>query len=403
MFTSDRYPDIVYIEEVMREGMQIEDAAIPVADKVALLDALSDTGLDQIAVGSFVSARYTPQMACIEELARKFTPRPGVTYLALALNARGAERAQVYAPPLTIERGSPRPRLSCHMCDVFVRRNVNRSQADEIAAWPRTVAKAKAAGAREASIGVNAAFGSNFLGDFPVESVLRMLEIQHALWDEAGSPVTELRLGDPMGWSHPAKVTELLMGCRRRWPALNDFSLHLHDSRGMAMACVYAGILALDATHTLRLEGTLAGIGGCPYCGSGRATGMVATEDLVHMLEGMDYRTGVDMPRLLACVDMLERMIGRMGWGHVVRAGPRPTERATLLDINAPFIETLVQAQHFRRGPAAYAGGIVPWREPIHSPYRDRVDQGLPAYDTDGDWPWTQPHFPQGQHKGTAA
>ena len=110
LFTCDHHPDIVYIEEVMREGMQIEDAAIPVADKVALLDALSDTGLDQIAVGSFVSARYTPQMACIEELARKFTPRPGVTYLALALNARGAERAQVYAPPLTIERGSPRPR-----------------------------------------------------------------------------------------------------------------------------------------------------------------------------------------------------------------------------------------------------------------------------------------------------
>ncbi|MFM9999636.1 MAG: hypothetical protein ACKVP1_12075 [Burkholderiaceae bacterium] len=395
MFTCDHHPDIVYIEEVMREGMQIEGAAIAVADKVALLDALSQTGLDQIAVGSFVSARYTPQMACMEELASQFTPRPGVTYLALALNARGAERAQAYAPPLTIERGSPRPRLSCHMCDVFVRRNINRSQADEVAAWPGIVAKAKAAGRREASIGVNAAFGSNFLGDFPIEAVMRMLEIQHAMWHEAAIPVTELRFGDPMGWCHPAKVTELLARCRRRWPALKDFSLHLHNSRGMAMACIYAGILALDASHTLRLEGTLGGIGGCPYCGNGRATGMVATEDLVHMLDGMGYRTSVDMRRLLSCVDMLERMIGRASWGHVSRAGPRPADRSELLDINAPFIETLDQAQHFRRGPAAYEGGVVPWREPIQSAYRDRIDQGLPAYDVDGDWPWTQPHFPQ--------
>jgi len=393
MFTSSQYPDIVYIEEVMRDGLQIENARIPVQQKVELLDALSLTGLDQIAVGSFVSSRYTPQMACIEELASSFHPQPGITYLALALNARGVERAQAYSPPLTVERGSGKPKLGCHMCDVFVRRNVNRSQADEMAAWPAIIEKARATGATEAGISLNAAFGSNFLGDFSVEAVQRLLEIQHALWDQAGIAVTEVKLGDPMGWVHPAKVTRLLKWIKTRWPRINDFGLHLHNSRGMAMTSIYAAIITLDKDDTLRLEGTLGGIGGCPYCGNGQATGMVATEDLVHMLEDMGYLTGVDLPKLIECAHMLETMLGRMTWGHVSRAGPRPDTAAQLLDINAPFVETLENAQHFRRGPAAYEGGLTPWAEPIRSAYRERVDKGLPAYEVDGDWPWAQPFF----------
>ena len=106
-----RYPGIVYTEEGMREGMQIEDANIPIDAKVALLDALSETGLKRIVVGSFVSPRYTPQMARMDELMQKFHPKEGVTYTALALNAQGVERARQYSPPLTIERGSGRPTL----------------------------------------------------------------------------------------------------------------------------------------------------------------------------------------------------------------------------------------------------------------------------------------------------
>src|SRR5438034_10678825 len=102
------WPTIDFMEESMREGMQIESADISVDDKVRLLDALSDTGLRRIVVGSFVSPRYTPQMARIDEILAKFTPRPGVTYTALALNQRGVERAMQYSPPLTIERRRPR-------------------------------------------------------------------------------------------------------------------------------------------------------------------------------------------------------------------------------------------------------------------------------------------------------
>ena len=138
---SGRYPEIVYTEEGMREGMQIEDANIPIDAEVALLDALSETGLKRIVVGSFVSPRYTPQMARIDELMQKFHPKEGVTYTALALNEQGVERAKQYSPPLTIER-STRPTLRVHMCDVFARRNTNRTQMQEMAVWPKVIANA---------------------------------------------------------------------------------------------------------------------------------------------------------------------------------------------------------------------------------------------------------------------
>ena len=193
------YPKITYTEEGLREGMQIEDANISVDDKVALLDALSETGLKRIVVGSFVSPRYTPQMERIDEIVKKFHPKEGVTYTALALNERGIERAREYSPPLTLDRGSGRPSLGCHMCDVFARRNTNRSQMQEMEAWPRIIAKAQEEGATEAGIGTNATFGSNFLGDFSVDMVMKFMEQQHGLWDEVGIPVTQVSVGDPMG------------------------------------------------------------------------------------------------------------------------------------------------------------------------------------------------------------
>ena len=148
---------------------------------------------------------------------------------------------------------------------------------------------------------------------------------------------------------------------------------------------------------SLSLDGTIGGFGGCPYCGNGRATGMAATEDAMHMMEGMGIDTGVDLDKLVDAVWMAEEILGRQLWGHVSRAGARPTDKDSLFDPNAPFVETLDQATHFKLGPSAYEGpdAIYPWREPIASPYRDRVDQDLPAYDINGDWPWTEDFFPK--------
>ncbi|MBG9390688.1 hypothetical protein [Caenimonas aquaedulcis] len=402
MFTSDRYCDIVYTDETMREGMQIEDASIPVADKIALLDALSETGLERIMVGSFVSAKYTPQMRHIEEIVTAFKPKPGVIYTALALNPRGLERAQEFMPPLSNEQGRRRPRLYCHMCDVFVRRNANKGQADEMATWKPTIEKAKAAGVAEATIGLNAIFGSNFIGDIPVDLGMKMFELQHSLWDEAGITVKQIILSDPMGWCHPAKVTEYFTRIKAKWPDITDFSLHVHNTRGMAMPSIYAALMALGKDDVLRLEGTVGGIGGCPYCGNGVATNMVPTEDLVHMLDGMGYTTGVRIDKLIECCLMVEKMIGRQTMSHVAKTGPRPVDPKDFYDANTPFVETMAHAQHFRVGPSAYEGAISPWKEPVTSLYRDRIDRGLPAYELDGSFPWDEPWVPKPQRAATA-
>ena len=266
---TSRYPKIVYTEEGMREGMQIEDANIPVDAKVELLDALSETGLKQIVVGSFVSPKYTPQMARIDEIVSKFHPKPGVMYTALALNEKGLERAKQYSPPLTIMR-SRRPQLRVHQCDVFARRNTNRSQMQEMAAWQKVIDNSVRDGVKEAGIGTNATFGSNFVGDFSVDMTMKFLEKQHALWDAVGIKVTSVSIGDPMGWCHPVKVEEIFGHVKRRWPEINTFSAHLHNSRGMAIVSAYAAITALDGDDTLHLQGTIGGIGGCPYCGNGQ-------------------------------------------------------------------------------------------------------------------------------------
>ena len=394
---ANRYPKIVFTEEVMREGMQIESASIPVEDKVELLNALSETGLQNIVVGSFVSPKYTPQMKRIEEVLAKFKPREGVTYLAMIPNERGMERAREFSPPLTLSRGRALPRTSCHQCDVFTRRNYNRSQMKEMSGWAKTIAAAKAKGATEAGIGTNATFGSNFLGDFSVDVTMKFLTKQHELWDAAGIKVTQVSVGDPMGWVHPVKVEEIFTRVKKMWPEVHDFRAHLHNARGMAITATYAGIKCLDEKDTLRVETTLGGIGGCPYCGCGQATGMMPTEDFVHMLEGMGIDTGVDLDKLIKCCWLLEKILGRMAWGHVSRAGPRPMKKERLFDANAPFVETLDQAKHFMFGPKLYEGGINPWSEPITSPYLERLGKDQPMFEVDGNWPWQEPFFPKVQ------
>ncbi|MCH8311137.1 MAG: citramalate synthase, partial [Chloroflexi bacterium] len=237
------YPTVTYKEEGMREGMQIEDASIPVEDKVRLLDALSETGLKHIVVGSFVSPRYTPQMAQIDEVVSRFTPKPGVRYTALALNEQGRKRAREHSPPLDIgEDGPYRPGLSCHMCDVFARRNTNRSQAQEMATWEQTVAIARDRGATEAGIGNNASWGSNFVGKFSNDDRMDILERQHVMWDEAEIAVTSVSLGDPMSWCMPHEVKSQLEVIKARWPEIKNFTLHLHNGRGLPLVPAYAAL-----------------------------------------------------------------------------------------------------------------------------------------------------------------
>ncbi|GAA1228010.1 citramalate synthase [Pseudonocardia alaniniphila] len=362
------FPDVVLVEEGMREGLQIEDAGVPVKDKIRLLDALSATGLRRIVVGSFVSPKWTPQMAGIDEIVEGFTPAPGVTYTALALNSRGVERRATYIPDkLSLE--DERPFTRVHLCDVFARRNTNRSQQQEIDTWPGIVERAAADGVTEAEMGVNAAWGSNWLGPFGHEQRMELLERQYAMWTDHGIAVTKVFLGDPMGWNLPHHVEADLRAIQERWPSVSTFHLHLHNTRGMAPISAYSALRTVGERCTVILDASIGGMAGCPYCGNGRAAALTPTEDLVHLLDGLGFDTGVDLDKLIETVAVAEEILGHRLYGHVSKAGGCPQGDA-LYPMDLPFIETLEQAQHFRLGPPSYEGAMSPWKEPITSPFR---------------------------------
>ena len=362
------WPTVIVSEEVIREGFGIEDVAIPLADKVALIEALSDTGLKRITLGAFVSPRYVPQMAGFEELLRAFRPRPGVQYGTFAHTPKARKLAEAFAPPLTVEQDICT--LFIDICDVHQRRNMNRSIEQAMQGWPESIAEATGRGVTKARVGIASAWGSNFLGTFSQAYRLDSIQRQFDILEAAGLEVVEIGLHDSQSFCLPHLMEADLRETMRRWPRVQHFHLHMHDARGMALPCIYAALRTLDSSRTLLLESTLGGIGGGQYCGNGTASGMAATEDLLHMLEGMGINTGVDMNRLIDCVWMLERTIGRSAFGHVSKAGPRPTEPASFYDPNLPAVESMQAARHFKLGPGALGDeGWTPWREPITGPY----------------------------------
>ncbi len=358
------YPKIIHTEEGMRDGLQIESPDITVDAKVRLLDALSETGLKEIAVGSFVSPKWTPQMATTDELVTRFKPAPGVRYVYTALNDKGRDRARAYTPPLSQKVLEFATRVD--MCDVFAQRNTNRTQAQQMAAWPKTVQQARAAGATEGCMSISNAFGSNWIGDVSLEQLMNMFDRMVQQWNDAGLTVTRIGFSDAMGWNMPHQVERTIVAIKERWPSINDFNLHLHNARGTALASVYAALRVMDSSDTLRLQTSIGGMAGCPYCGNGQAAMMIATEDLMHMLEEMGIHTGVDLYKLIEAVWLAEEVVGHSLYGFVSKAGPRP-RFDKLYPMDMPRIETLAQARHFILGPKAYEGAASPWKEQITS------------------------------------
>ncbi len=358
------YPRIVLTEEGMRDGLQIERPDIPVEGKIKLLDALSETGLKQIAVGSFVNPKWVPQMACIDELVKGFHPNPSVRYVATALNERGKERIRQHVPPLSEKEDTAQ--TGVYMCDVFAQRNINRTQEQQISRWPKVVQGCQASGFKEAGIGISASWGSNWTGDVSQEQRMKMLERQYVLWDGAGISVTRVSISDPMGWNMPDQVERQLVAIKERWPSIRDFNLHLHNTRGMALVSTYVAIKTLTSEDTVRLQPAIGGMGGCPFCGNGRGAGLAPTEDLINMLEEMGIDTAVDLEKLIEAVWLAEEVVGHPLWGHVSKTGPRPRYNK-LYAMDMPFIETLDEAKHFMKGPSVYQNAPSPWKAPIVS------------------------------------
>lgn len=350
-------PDKVTItDDTMREGLQIESPDIPVSEKLRLLDALGQTGAKTISIGSFAHPKWTPSMACIEEIAERFVPKPGIHYTAAVFNQKGYERAQRFHPKIDV-----RPqRFSTHveMCDTFARRNYNRSQAQQMAAMDGIIERARAAGAEAGGVVLGNPFGSNFEGPYGLDRQLELLTLMIDRWHEAGFPVTRVSFAEAMGWNLPHLVRETITAIRDTWDEIETFHLHLHNARGATIASYYEG-LQLGVTE---FDTSIGGMGGCPYCGNGRAAGHVPTEDFVDLCHEMGIETGYDLDKLIEAAVIAEEVVGHPLWGHVSKSGPRPRGER-LYPADMPFVESLHEAAHFRLGPSVYEGQLSPWAD----------------------------------------
>lgn len=274
-----RVPPAVRIVEVgPRDGLQNEAAAIPTADKVRFVDALTAAGHAVIEVSSFVSPRRVPQMADAAEVFAGIQRRPGVRYTALVPNQAGLERA--------LAAGVDEVAVFAAASETFSARNINQSIDESLAGYAAVITGANAAGLAVRGY-VSCAFGCPFEGTVAPDAVRR---VTGALL-EAG--VYEVAVSDTIGIAHPGQVRDLLARLMAGLPA-HRLALHFHDTRGTALANVLAG---LDAGITT-FDAAAGGLGGCPFAPG--ASGNLATEDLLYMLDGLDCATGVSLAGVAA-------------------------------------------------------------------------------------------------------
>jgi hydroxymethylglutaryl-CoA lyase len=305
-------PAAVHItEEGPREGFQIEKGPIATANKIALIDALSQTGIDRIQIVSFVNSKNVPGMADAEDVVRGITPRPGVAYTALWLNEKGFQRALKFSDRLT-NTGT----IQLSASEKFSIRNQNRTAAQQLAGQHAIVDMYKASGVPVERGSIMAAFGCNFEGDIPMSRLLTLTEQILEVAREHGVTLRYLTLADTMAWATPLAVKHAVGALRERWPEL-DVALHLHDTRGMAIANAYAG-LEMGVT---RFDSSVAGLGGCPFAGHQGAAGNICTEDLVFMCDELGIRTGIDLDALIECAKVAETIVGHPLPGSVMKGG----------------------------------------------------------------------------------
>jgi hydroxymethylglutaryl-CoA lyase len=307
-------PKTVHLMEVgPRDGLQIEPTILTTAQKLELLDAIAEAGITEIEAGSFVNPKAVPQMADSAEVFAQLRRRPGVTYRALWLNPRGLDRA--------IETGKVDldGRLQLTASEAFVKRNTNRSIEETFADIPGWIARYRTAGVAPDCLGVMAAFGCNFEGDVPVERVIGLIARAEAMLVEAGSALKHVSLADTMGWATPDRIRRMIGAVRERWPDL-AIKLHLHDTRGTAMANAMAAL----ELGVREFDGSIGGLGGCPFAGHKGAAGNICTEDLAYMCEEMGIATGIDLPALIRAAQLAERMLGHPVPGKIMKGGLLP-------------------------------------------------------------------------------
>jgi hydroxymethylglutaryl-CoA lyase len=313
-------PKTIYInEEGPREGFQIEKGDIPTSRKIELIDGLSDTGIHHMQIVSFVNPKRVPGMADAEAVVKGITPRQGVEYTGLVLNEKGLDRA------LASGRLKVEGRIAMCASEQFLKRNNNKTFGEQEAYNHRVLSMYKELGIPVKRGSIMAAFGCNFEGDIQPVKVVNQLRQIYAIAAEHGVDIELVSLADTMAWATPLSIKRTVGAIRDVYPDLR-ISLHLHDTRGMAIANAYAGLeMGVDM-----FDASVAGLGGCPFAGHKSAAGNICTEDLVFMCEEMGISTGIDLEKLLECARLAEDIVGHPLPGSVMRGGSLNKLRAAL-------------------------------------------------------------------------
>jgi hydroxymethylglutaryl-CoA lyase len=312
-------PKSVRIKEVgPREGFQFEQGAIRLEDKIALVDALSDTGVKSIEFTSFVSPRWVPQMADADRMVAGIRRVPGVAYEAIWLNEAGLERAAKHRDTLAL-----RPMFSVAGTDTFMRKNTNRSVDERLAELPGWAERYRTLGMDDLDVGVMAAFGCNYEGDVSPKHVVRTLQKVEQKANACGSRLGAIGLADTMGWANPLQIKRLVGAVRERWPS-TPIKLHLHDTRALAIANVVA---ALEVGVEC-FDSAVAGMGGCPFAAHKGAASNVTTEDVVFLCQELGVETGIDLDAMIAAGQLAEKVVGHPLPGKLKSGGNLETYRA---------------------------------------------------------------------------
>ena len=289
---------ILFNEVVTRDGFQIEPAFIPTDDKVALIDALSQCGYAKIEVTSFVSPKAIPMLKDAEEVMGRIQRMPGVEYTVLVPNLRGAERA--------VASRADELNLVMSTSETHNRANLRQSREESFAGLASVIQWVD--GATPINVSLSTSFGCPMEGDVPLSEVLRFA---HRFADLG---VRGLTICDTTGMAHPAQVEAMAEAMLQAFPQL-QMTFHFHNTRGMGLA----NVMAAARAGIYRFDGSLGGLGGCPYAPG--ASGNISSEDAIHLLMCLGYETGIDLDRLLDIGRRLPDVVGHGVPGQMIKAG----------------------------------------------------------------------------------
>jgi hydroxymethylglutaryl-CoA lyase len=289
---------LFFNDVVARDGFQIEPNFIPTDDKVALIDALSQCGFAKIEVTSFTSPKAIPMLRDAEEVMRRIQRVQGVEYTVLVPNLRGAERA--------FESRADEFNLVMSTSETHNRANLRMDREKSVAGLTEVIRFVD--GRTPINVSLSTAFGC------PMEGDVAQSIVEQYVQRFADLGVRGISICDTTGMAHPAQVSKMAEDLLRKCDSV-QLTFHFHNTRGMGLA----NILAAVQSGITRFDGSLGGLGGCPYAPG--ASGNISSEDAIHMLDAMGYETGIDLDALLRIAKQLPQIVGHGVPGQVVKAG----------------------------------------------------------------------------------